>query len=69
MAWIDVIPEEDVKFYSVADDVAEIHQTFFEFWTSLSPAVVIMFFVVFITAIVVGIVYSVYMYIKSEAIR
>ena len=68
MAWVDIIQEEGIQFYSVSDSVEQLHETFFSFWMSVTPGMLLLFFLATTVLISIGILYSVFRSIKGGAI-
>jgi len=68
MAWVDIIEEEGIQFYSVTDSVETLHESFFTFWIGVSPGMIFIFILFTVLIMAGGILYSVFKSIKAGAV-
>jgi TRAP-type uncharacterized transport system fused permease subunit len=68
MAWVDIIKEEGIQFYSVADSVETLHESFFSFWIGVSPGMIFIFILFTVLIMASGILYSVFKSVKAGGI-
>ena len=65
MAWINVVPDGSIRFYSLSGSIETIKDFFISFWMNLSPAYILLLLVVFIGLIIGGVVWSIYNSVKQ----
>jgi hypothetical protein len=65
MAWVDIIQEEGIQFYSVTDSVETLHESFFSFWMGVSPGMILIFVLFTVMIMAGGILYSVFKSINT----
>jgi hypothetical protein len=66
MAWKTItVQSRSIRFYSLTDSIEALHDYFISFWSALTPGYVILMFMICITLIMIGIIWSVYYSVKN----
>jgi len=65
MVWKDITSDGSVRFYSLGDSIETLHDYFISFWSSLTPGYLILMFVVCVTLIAIGVLFSIYQSVKN----
>ena len=66
MAWIEIIEDENVKFYSISSAIETLHDDFLALWSPVMAGFIVLMVTIFAMTIGAYILRSVYLGIKKD---